>query len=131
MFWKWRDAKETKQNAFRCKKKGNKTVRTWLLDTILGCDSQQVRWILNAIKAGDMTGGAPVLRELAPQEVQKAEGRDEQWPELCGALHVDAGEAESEWLSTHLHLERVERLCVKVHREREKALKANPHAVFI
>ena len=37
---------------------------------------------------------------------------------------------ESEWLSTHLHLERVERLCVKVHREREKALKANPHAVF-
>ena len=37
---------------------------------------------------------------------------------------------ESEWLSTHLHLERVERLRVKVHRERDKVLKKNPHAVF-
>ena len=36
VFWNWRDTKETKQTAFRCKKKGNKTVRTWLLEVILG-----------------------------------------------------------------------------------------------
>ena len=37
---------------------------------------------------------------------------------------------ESEWLSTHLHLERVERYCVRVHRKRAKELAINPHAVF-
>ena len=127
VFWNWRDAKETKPTAFKCRKKGNKTVRSWLLETILSCNSQQARWILNAIKNGDMTGGAPVLRDwhlkkCRKQKVGAHNGRG--FKELYSPL------PESEWLSTHLHLERAERYCVKVHAKRAPALATNPYAVF-
>ena len=127
VFWKWRDSTETKNNQFKCPKRGNKPIQKWLNDTILGCNSPEVRWILSAIKAGDMTGGAPVLHDWHLKKCRKRKvGTDssKSFKELYETL------PEKEWLSTHLHLERVERLCRKVHAKRVDALKENPHAVF-
>ena len=69
-WWKWRDATETKQATFKCQKWAGKPMRTWLIDVILNCQNPQVRWIMNAIKVGDM---APVLREYQLLTCRKEE----------------------------------------------------------
>ena len=63
VWWKWRNATETKQATAtsKCQKRVGKPMRTWLIHVILNCQSPQIRWILNAIKIGDIAGGAPGL----------------------------------------------------------------------
>ena len=129
VWWKWRNAVETKQATFKCPKRDGKAMRTWLIEVILNCESPQIRWILNAIKIGDIghDRGAPVLGDFQLLRCRKekiCEHTGKDFSDLYGKV------PQSEWLSSHLHLWRVERVCVRVHAAREAELRTNPHAVF-